>query len=262
MILMVEDDSDLADLISMHLSFQGHDVMRTVTLKEAQQLLTQTAFDLLVLDRGLTDGDGLTLCQQVRSAHFTLQDPWLPVLFLTARDTERDKVDGLESGADDYLTKPFSVLEFQARVRSLLRRQYAQQQRTSTQPETESSSERTPTDSSHSTKTREAPLSSEEDDVLIFDGLIITPERHHVALNQQTIPLTATEFTLLHFMAQRPGRVYSKDELLQQVWQTDFAGYHHTVCSTINRLRTKLAPTGHDHKYIHTVWGVGYKFEA
>ncbi len=117
MILIVEDDNDLAELISMHLTFQGHDVVRVTSLELARKRLDSTSFDLIVLDRGLEDGDGMQLCHELRQ-----QQNWLPVLILTARDSEKDRVEGLESGADDYLTKPFSVLEFQARVRAMLRR--------------------------------------------------------------------------------------------------------------------------------------------
>ncbi|WP_160175118.1 winged helix-turn-helix domain-containing protein, partial [Photobacterium sanctipauli] len=110
----------------------------------------------------------------------------------------------------------------------------------------------------------EQPLTiqANEETILSFEGLTIRPQSHQVELDDQPIALTATEFTLLHFLASKPGRVYSKDELLDQVWQTNFSGYHHTVCSTINRLRTKLEPPTTQHKYIHTVWGVGYKFQA
>lgn len=236
MILIVEDDNDLAELISMHLTFQGHEVVRVSSLEIAREKLNATTFDLIVLDRGLDDGDGLQLCTELRGLH-----NWLPILILTARDSEKDRVEGLESGADDYLTKPFSVLEFQARVRAMLRRK------------------------SHTADTHSANCDGVEnatEPVLEFNGLTIKPQSHQVEVEQHPVKLTATEFTLLHFMAQRPGRVYSKDELLEQVWHTDFSGYHHTVCSTVNRLRTKLEPPTARHKYIHTVWGVGYKFQA
>ncbi|MCQ1058623.1 response regulator transcription factor [Photobacterium sp. ZSDE20] len=243
MILIVEDDNDLADLINMHLSFQGHNVVRVTSLQQARQALTNQSFELLVLDRGLEDGDGLSLCQAIRH-HQIGSQPWLPVLVLTARDAEKDKVEGLESGADDYLTKPFSVLEFQARVRAMLRRQHFSK---------EAANDTDPTTQKHN---------DNRSHVLNFGDLIINPTTHKVELKQDDISLTATEFTLLHFLAKKPGRVYSKDELLEAVWQTHFSGYHHTVCSTINRLRTKLNASNEEHKYIHTVWGVGYKFEA
>lgn len=116
-ILLVEDDDDLAELVQMHLKFQGHQVLRATNIAEAKAQYQQQSFDLLILDRGLPDGDGLDVCHYLRQ-----QQDWSPVLMLTARDGEMDKVDGLEAGVDDYITKPFSVLEFQARVRNVLRR--------------------------------------------------------------------------------------------------------------------------------------------
>ncbi len=233
-ILIVEDDNDLAELIAMHLSLQGHETTRVTSLAVAQLHLSQTQYDLIILDRGLEDGDGITLCQSLRH-----KKNWLPVLMLTARNSEIDKVAGLEAGADDYLTKPFSVLEFQARVRTILRRRSHR-----------SSCAYHPEGDTHIPAT------------LSLNGLVINPELHHVEINHHAVQLTATEFTLLYFLAQKPGRVYSKEELLQQVWQTDFSGYQHTVCSTVNRLRTKLEHANPNQPFIHTVWGVGYKFEA
>ncbi|PSU50598.1 DNA-binding response regulator [Photobacterium frigidiphilum] len=241
-ILIVEDDNDLAELIGMHLTLQNHQVVRATTITKADKLIKENHFSLVILDRGLDDGDGLTLCHTLRQ-----HENWTPVLMLTARDSEKDKVEGLESGADDYLTKPFSVLEFQARVRAILRRE--------SHNESSSSSQRIQQTESENTLDNQEP-------VLHFDELAIKPDSHQVEVNQQPINLTATEFTLLYFLAKRPGRVYSKDELLSQVWHTDFSGYHHTVCSTVNRLRTKLEACHPKHKYIHTIWGVGYKFQA
>jgi DNA-binding response OmpR family regulator len=230
-ILLVEDDDDLAELIQMHIKFQGHQTVRASHCAEALTCYQQHSFDLVVLDRGLPDGDGLDICYQLRQ-----QDDWVPVLVLTARGSEMEKVEGLEAGVDDYIAKPFSVLEFQARVRNILRRRNAAPKTDSdTQPQTQNS--------------------------IHFGTLVIMPDLHRVSLNDQDVPLTATEFSVLAFLANRPGRVYSKDELLQHVWHTDHVGYHHTVCSTINRLRTKLAQPDEAAQFIQTVWGVGYKFQ-
>ncbi|NIY82341.1 response regulator transcription factor [Vibrio hepatarius] len=229
-ILLVEDDDDLAELVQIHLKFQGHRVSRVTTIADAKAQYQQQPFDLLVLDRGLPDGDGLDICHALRQ-----QQDWSPVLILTAQDGEMDKVEGLEAGVDDYITKPFSVLEFQARVRNVLRRL---NQTVDAKVENEA-----------------APVS------MTFGALKILPELHQVSLNNREIALTATEFTLLQFLATRPGRVYSKDELLDYVWHTDHSGYHHTVCSTINRLRRKLSLSDSQHHFIQTVWGVGYKFQ-
>lgn len=228
-ILLVEDDDDLAELMQLHLKFQGHTVTRKEHLKHAIASYEKEKFDLLVLDRGLPDGDGIDICHYLRD-----RNDWTPVLMLTARDSEIDKVDGLEAGVDDYITKPFSVLEFQARVRNVLRRIQSRDL---------------------------AKVKPTSDSQLLFGTLSIDPTHHHVALDNQSVHLTANEFALLHFMAKRPGRVYSKDELLSHVWQTDHSGYHHTVCSTVNRLRNKLKSSTIEHHYIQTVWGVGYKFQ-
>uniref|UniRef100_UPI001BD2C5A8 response regulator transcription factor n=1 Tax=Vibrio crassostreae TaxID=246167 RepID=UPI001BD2C5A8 len=151
-ILLVEDDDDLAELVQMHLKFQGHDVIRTNVIEKAQALYKDGPFDLIVLDRGLPDGDGLDFCRLLRQ-----QEDWTPVLMLTARDTELDKVSGLEAGVDDYITKPFSVLEFQARVRNVMRRL------------------------SHSESAVKDTLSTES--IMSFGGLTIQPEGHQVSLN-------------------------------------------------------------------------------
>ncbi len=229
-ILLIEDDDDLAELVQMHLKFQGHQVSRESSVAAGRNTYQQQSFDLVILDRGLPDGDGLDICHHLRQ-----QQDWTPVLVLTARDGEMDKVDGLEADVDDYITKPFSVLEFQARVRNVLRRV---------------------------NQVAEKPTPERaEDGALNFGDLKIIPQLHQVSLNDKDVALTATEFTLLQFLATRPGRVYSKDELLYHVWNTNHTGYHHTVCSTINRLRSKLSLSDSEHHFIQTVWGVGYKFQ-
>ncbi|MDF5322523.1 response regulator transcription factor [Vibrio parahaemolyticus] len=229
-ILLIEDDDDLAELVQMHLKFQGHQVSRESSVAAGRNAYQQQSFDLVILDRGLPDGDGLDICHHLRQ-----QQDWTPVLVLTARDGEMDKVDGLEADVDDYITKQFSVLEFQARVRNVLRRV---------------------------NQVAEKPTPEKaEDGALNFGDLKIIPQLHQVSLNDKDVALTATEFTLLQFLATRPGRVYSKDELLDHVWNTNHAGYHHTVCSTVNRLRSKLSLSDSEHHFIQTVWGVGYKFQ-
>jgi DNA-binding response OmpR family regulator len=230
-ILLIEDDNDLAELVQMHLKFQGHHVTRVVSIEKGKAEYQRQTFDLVILDRGLPDGDGLELCHYLRQ-----QQDWTPVLVLTARDSEMDKVDGLEADVDDYITKPFSVLEFQARVRNVLRR----------------------ANQTTDNKARE----TETEDALNFGALKIVPALHQASLNNKDVSLTAMEFSLLQFLATRPGRVYSKDELLDHVWNTNHAGYHHTVCSTINRLRSKLMLSDSEHHFIQTVWGVGYKFQS
>lgn len=230
-ILLVEDDDDLAELVTMHLRFQGQEVCRVASIQEAQHIYKENHFDLVVLDRGLPDGDGVEFCRSVRKGK-----DWTPMLMLTARDSEMDKVSGLEAGLDDYITKPFSVLEFQARVRNVIRR------------------------INHDEPSPQK--ASEDDSAMSFGPLVIDTSLHQVLLDGREIPLTAMEFALLSFLATKPGRVYSKDQLLDHVWNTHHVGYHHTVCSTVNRLRSKLVTQNGEQNYIQTVWGVGYKFHS
>jgi DNA-binding response OmpR family regulator len=206
-------------------------VCRVASIGEAKSAYQENDFDLVVLDRGLPDGDGVEFCRSVRK-----EKDWTPMLMLTARDSEMDKVSGLEAGLDDYITKPFSVLEFQARVRNVLRR---------------ISHEDLP-----------AQPTSQQEHTMSFGPLVIDTELHQVVLDGREVSLTAMEFSLLSFLATKPGRVYSKDQLLDHVWNTHHAGYHHTVCSTVNRLRSKLVTQDGEQNYIQTVWGVGYKFHA
>lgn len=222
-ILVVEDQTDIARLVRLHLEMLGHRVHCCDTLAYSRRALAERRWDLLVLDLGLPDGDGLTLCAELR-AH----DPNTPVLVLTARGTEYDRVRGLETGADDYLTKPFSVLELQARVRALLRR---------------------------------AGLSAGNGagEVIEVAPLRIDLSRHEVSVRGEVVPLTATEFDLLLFLARNPGVVYSRQQLLSEVWAYNHEGYEHTVNSHINRLRAKIELDPSRPVLIRTVWGVGYK---
>ena len=221
-ILLVEDEIDLANLISLNLKSLNFEVIHASTLQHAKQVLSTQRIDLLLLDRMLTDGDGLMLCEQLRQ-----NGELLPCMMLTARDSEADIVLGLESGADDYLVKPFSVLELRARVKALLRR----------------GKQLTPAT-----------------DTLTFDDLVIDSSTREVTAFNQALLLTAREFDLLLFLAQHPKQVFSRMQLLEAVWGYSYSGYEHTVNSHINRLRAKLAQTPSTSDLVKTVWGVGYKF--
>ncbi|QYJ97279.1 response regulator transcription factor [Shewanella alkalitolerans] len=221
-ILLVEDEPDLARLIRLNLESLQHEVTQVSTLNQARQQLRSKCFDLLLLDRMLSDGDGLTLCQQLRQ-----EGKSLPCMMITARDSEADIVLGLESGADDYLVKPFSVLELRARVKALLRRS-AQQ--------------------------------AADQYALTFDELVIDSKTREVTAANQPLALTAREFDLLYYLAQHPRQVFSRMQLLEAVWGYSYAGYEHTVNSHINRLRAKLACCPSSNELVQTVWGVGYKF--
>ncbi|RXJ74555.1 DNA-binding response regulator [Veronia nyctiphanis] len=238
-VLVLEDDDDIASLLTMHLKVMGHSVSRVSSMFEGHKALETQQVDAIILDRGLNDGDGARFCAEIRQ-----NKNGLPVMMLTARDSEHDIIDGLESGADDYLTKPFSVVQFQARMRALLRRMTYD------------------TWQSNEPKDGSSEKNSSESDVLVFDDLVINPITFSVCRGEVSISLTATEFSLLHLMARNPEHVFSKDALLDKVWQTQFEGYHHAVCCTVNRLRSKLEVTPDKPKFIQTVWGVGYKFSA
>ena len=221
-ILLVEDEQDLAKLIILNLKALSYDVVHATTLKQAMAFIETKKLDLILMDRMLPDGDGIMLCQQLRQANKDI-----PVMLLTAKDSEADIVLGLESGADDYLVKPFSVLELRARVKALLRRGKTQ---------------------------------FEQNQNLEFNGVTINATTRQVTAFNNELELTAREFDLLLFLAKHPLQVFSRMQLLEAVWGYNYDGYEHTVNSHINRLRNKLSSCNSDHDLVKTVWGVGYKF--
>ncbi len=226
-ILLIEDHRDIAQLIALHLGDLGMEVEHIIDGHEGLRRAREGGFDLIVLDLMLPGMDGLEVCRHLREeAHYT------PVLMLTAKGTELDRVLGLELGADDYLTKPFSIRELIARVKALLRRV-----------------------DMLSGAVTEAP-----DDLLDCGELSIDSTRRSVNLAGGEVQLTAKEFDLLHHFATHPGRVFSRAQLLDSVWGYGHEGYEHTVNSHINRLRAKIEQDPSHPRYILTVWGVGYKF--
>lgn len=227
-ILVLEDEPDIAALLQLHLRELPADVLWSADGRDGlHQALHHGPWDLLVLDLRLPGLSGLEVCREVRQ-----RDQQLPVLMLTARGTELDRVLGLELGADDYLTKPFSVLELQARIRALWRR------------------------AGRVTVDEAAPAPAAPED--LCHGLLrINRRERRVWLAQREIALTPREFDLIWHFARQPGKAFSRDELLNEVWGLGHDGYEHTVNTHINRLRSKLGEG-----YIHTVWGVGYRFEV
>ncbi|MEM8931351.1 MAG: response regulator transcription factor [Acidobacteriota bacterium] len=223
-ILLIEDEAELADLVRLHLVEWGCTVTVAADGERGLDACHTGTFDLVVLDWMLPGIDGLEVCRRLRDA-----DPTLPILMLTARSSEIDRVLGLEVGADDYVVKPFSPRELVARIKAILRRVEALRDR--------------PTETA----------------TLGVGELTIEPTKRQVHLGARPLDLTAREFDLLLHFARHPGRVYSRAELLDQVWGYGHDGYEHTVNSHINRLRAKIEDDPSDPRRILTVWGVGYK---
>jgi len=226
-ILVIEDDKDIAHLVELHLKDAGHEVDLAFDGRSGLELALSKQYDLIILDIMLPGVDGLEICKRVRTA-----SAYTPILMLTAKSAELDRVLGLEIGADDYLTKPFSIRELLARVKALFRRVEAFKTEASQEPKK----------------------------LVRAKGLLIDIEKRKVTLNEKTISLTAKEFDLLLHFARHPGRVYTRMELLNLVWGYGYEGYEHTVNSHINRLRAKIEENPAQPRYILSVHGVGYKF--
>jgi DNA-binding response OmpR family regulator len=226
-ILVIEDNPDIARLVELHLQDLSFHVDIARDGHNGLEQAVSGNHDLIILDIMLPGLDGLEVCRRLRAASVNT-----PILMLTAKTTELDRVLGLELGADDYLTKPFSIMELLARVKAIIRR------------------------SSLSNTT--APDSSTE--TISINGIDIDPECRTVSIGDNPVELTAREFDLLLHFASHPGKVFSREQLLNQVWGYGHEGYEHTVNSHINRLRKKIEQDPADARYILTVWGVGYKF--
>jgi DNA-binding response OmpR family regulator len=223
-LLVVEDESEIADLVLLHLRNAGYEAEHVRKGGDALERVASRRFDLVILDLGLPGGvDGLEVCRRLRA-----RGDATPVVMLTARTEEVDRVVGLELGADDYVTKPFSVRELVARVNAVMRR--VEDRGEKAQP------------------------------VLEVGALRIDTSRHEATLAGDPVELTPREFELLVWFARNPGRVYTRGELLEHVWGYGHEGYAHTVNSHINRLRAKIERDPGEPEYILTVWGVGYKF--
>ena len=230
-VLIVEDEPEIARLVELHLRDLGCSVEVVATAAGALAAIDARELDLVVLDLMLPDGDGLDLCKSLRK-----RQDYVPILILTARSGELDRVLGLELGADDYLTKPFSIRELVARVKAIFRRVEAlSEARTGTDP-----------------AGRARPVEVE--------GLRIEPETRRVTVEGNPVHLTAKEFDLLLQFARHPGRVFTRSELLDLVWGYTAGYYEHTVNSHINRLRGKIEVDPSKPRYVRTVWGVGYAF--
>lgn len=226
-ILVVEDDQDIGRLVELHLRDLGYSVHLLHDGKEGLMAALTKPYDLVILDVMLPGIDGLELCRQLRS-----KATYTPILMLTAKSSEFDRVLGLEVGADDYVTKPFSVRELLARVKAVFRRAEA-------------------------FAAKDVQITPNN---IRLGDLNIDVEKRKVTLSGTVKDLTAKEFDLLLQFAQNPGRVYTRSQLLDLVWGYGHDGYEHTVNSHINRLRSKIEKDSALPAYILTVWGIGYKF--
>ena len=204
--------------------------------------------ELVMLDVMLPGINGLDICRQLRQAK-----PLQAILMLTSKTSETDRVLGLELGADDYMTKPFSIRELQARVRTQLRRVYALNDRSRNQ---------VPIENDNNQRDGEQNKNTNSDNSTCIGQLLVDHRYHQVTYKDKAINLTSTEFELLGFFCKNPDQVYSRAQLLDGVWGYNHSGYEHTVNSHINRLRNKLEEDCADPKIIQTVWGVGYKLNS
>lgn len=230
-ILVVDDESNILDVVELYLLREGYKVLRAADGATALSLYAEQKPDLVLLDIMLPQIDGMEVLRRLRA-----QGPQAaPVILLTAKSQEEDKLSGLETGADDYITKPFSPRELVARVKVALRRL----QETPARPGVASISE----------------------EVLTLEGLRINKTARTAELNGEPVELTAKEFDLLWFLASNPGQVFTREQLLDKVWDYTFFGEMSTVTVHIRRLREKVETDPMRPRHIKTVWGVGYKFE-
>jgi len=226
-ILLVEDDDDIADLLALHLGDEGHHVDVVDDGDDGLERALQGGYDLIILDIMLPGTDGFDICRRLRQEKCPT-----PILMVTAKTEEVDKVLGLELGADDYITKPFSIREVLARVKALFRRVEVDQE-------------------------------AQQDDAatpIEVGDLVVEPQKRKASVDGEPVDLTSKEFELLLLFARNPGRAYSRDELLDEVWGYQYSGYSHTVNTHINRLRKKIEPDPSEPRYVKTVWGMGYRF--
>lgn len=234
-VLVVEDDIDIATLIEVNLTELGLAVEHYTDGQEACVAALKNDYCLILLDVMLPNMNGLDICRTIRD-----KKPEQAIIMLTAKSSETDRVLGLELGADDYMTKPFSIRELQARVRSQIRKAHLIRE------------------SSKQTAKDALPNSS----IISSGELCINQQTREVSKNDVAIELTATEFELLYHLMGHPNQVFSRTQLLESVWGYQHSGYEHTVNSHINRLRSKVENDATEPKYVQTVWGVGYKFNS
>jgi DNA-binding response OmpR family regulator len=222
-VLIVDDEPNIREVVGLYLRRDGHDVVSAADGEEALEVFRESEPDLVVLDLMLPKISGLEVCRRMRAVRR------VPLIMLTARGEEEERIVGLSLGADDYVVKPFSPRELAARVAAVLRRV-------------------------------EASSGDVDQKVLSFDGLRIDPNTREILVRGEPATLTAREFDLLHHLASSPGRVYTRDQLMELVWGYTFSADTSTVTVHVRRLREKVEPDPARPRYLQTVWGVGYKF--
>lgn len=227
-ILVVDDEKEIADLLALYLENDGYCVQTFDNGADALKSIAENAPDLAILDVMLPDTDGFSVCRKIREKHF------FPVIMLTAKVADDDKIMGLTIGADDYITKPFNPLEVVARVKTQLRR--AQRYNAS-------------------------PLREAEKNEFDIRGLLINRDSHKCVLFGKELSLTPTEFSLLWYLCEHQGKVVTSEELFEAVWKEKFLDNNNTVMAHIGRLREKMGEPARNPKFIKTIWGVGYEIE-
>lgn len=225
-ILLVEDDPEISKLLNLHFSSQTYNLIAAANGKDAMDEVLKTQFSLIILDITLPDINGMELCKLLRKNNVNA-----PIMMLTSHGEESDKVLALELGADDYVTKPFGVLELMARTNALLRR----------------------AENNH-------PPEADKKQVITFKNLTVDGVKRKATIQGERLDLTPKEFDLLLLLASNPGKTFSRNELLEMIWGVTFLGYEHTITSHINRLRIKIETNLHKPEYILTSWGTGYRF--
>ncbi len=231
-IMVVDDEREISDLVELYLQNENYEVFKFYSAKEALACIESTELDLAILDIMLPEINGFTLCKKIRERHT------YPVIMLTAKDAETDKITGLTLGADDYVTKPFRPLELVARVKAQLRR-YKRYNPAQT------------------------PAQADLSDVIFHSGLEMNTGTHDCFLNGKPLSLTPTEFAILHILLDRKGKVVSSEELFHEIWKDEYySKSNNTITVHIRHLREKLSDSIDSPKYIKTIWGVGYKIET
>lgn len=227
-ILIVDDEREITDLVALYLENENYTVFKFYTATEALDCIKNETLDLAILDVMLPDMNGLQICKKIREQYR------YPVIMLTAKGEEVDKITGLTLGADDYITKPFLPLELVARVKAQLRRY--KRYNVGAEP---------------------------KEDVLIHSGLVLNIKTHECTLNEKTLSLTPTEFSILRILCQNKGNVVSAEELFHQIWGDEyFSKSNNTITVHIRHLREKMGDSFEEPRYIKTVWGCGYKIET